>query len=77
MPRGGGYPQSRLPFAPLEHAIRARGLRKPDHYTGAWQAVHRGRRDGNLPLTAIDAICVRILGVHPASIYGDAWWEAA
>ena len=34
-----------------------------------WQA--RG-----IPLDAADKVAVKSLGVHPAALWGDLWWEA-
>ena len=37
------------------------------------KSIHRWAHDG-VPLFRVDEIAVKVLGVHPACIYGDAWW---
>lgn len=69
-------PFPRLDSTPVLRAIELRGLR-PGKNTNdpTWRLVNRARSQGLLPFWTADLICVRLLGVHPASIYGEAWWD--
>ena len=68
-----------LPAAPLAAAVEARLAGRPateimDPTTaGSYRsAVRRGRLSDAL----VDRICVRVLGSHPAVVYGHVWWDA-
>jgi hypothetical protein len=43
------------------------------------ERVHRGwqraKTQGWVSVWAADEICVKVLGVHPAVVFGDAWWQ--
>lgn len=68
-------PYPRLAAGPILEAIRVRQLVpgwKPD---AVWKLVQRARTQGIVPFWSADVICVRLLGVHPASVYGEAWWD--
>lgn len=67
-------PMPRLPVAPLLAAIAARGLRDNGHHESDWQIVTRAIRDGDLTVTCADKASIRLLGLHPCFIWGDAWW---
>lgn len=62
-----------LPAEPLGHCLADR----VDPFAGhkalekAWD---RARRAGHLTHVAADKIACRILGVHPAAVWGEAWW---
>jgi hypothetical protein len=35
---------------------------------------HRGERSGLLTVGAADELAVRLLGLHPALVWGETWW---
>lgn len=38
------------------------------------KALERAITEGDLTMTAADAICCRVLRLHPCLVYGDTWW---
>lgn len=79
----------RLPVEPLEHAVSLRGgvaelgARRDaddDESHQRWvertmRSLNRARRQGWVSVWAADELCVHLLGVHPAFIFGDIWWD--
>ena len=67
-----------LPFEPLRSRIEARlgphgvlvSLGDADR-----QAYYRAARSGVITVWAADRLCVDVLGLHPAAVYGATWWE--
>lgn len=41
------------------------------------RAYHRGAVVGTFTVYAADELAIRLLGRHPAEVWGDAWWDAA
>jgi len=40
-----------------------------------WQrAWHRAKKDGRITVSMADELCVHMLHMHPAEVYGDLWW---
>lgn len=79
----------RLPVEPLEHAVALRGgvaelgARRDagaDQEHQRWvertmRSFNRARRQRWVSVWAADELCVHLLGVHPAFIFGDMWWD--
>ena len=73
----------RLPLAPLAAHVRAqdlpdyrRGLAELARQTGVHvRQVQRWKHSG-IPLERADSMAIA-LGLHPAEVWGDEWWEAA
>jgi hypothetical protein len=40
------------------------------------RAHHLAVRASRLTVYATDELAIRLLGLHPAEVWGDAWWEA-
>lgn len=59
-----------LPAAPLVQHARARGL-DPQHHCGIDPKAER------VTLLTADRVSCDVIGVHPMSIYGNAWLTAA
>lgn len=58
-----------LPLEPLLTYLRAYG--GPE----AHDTVKRCRQHGWIGERAADRFACRVLGVHPALIWGEAWWD--
>jgi hypothetical protein len=41
------------------------------------RAFYRAQQLGRLTVYAADELAVRLLGLHPAEVWGESWWEAA
>lgn len=69
----GPCKQPTLPAAPLlaalERTAYAAALSDTDE-----KAIERARKTGRLRPHVADRLAVRLLGTHPALIYGDSWW---
>ena len=75
MPKGR-KPEQRLPFGPVLELYPNQSLRTMASMFGVtWTAV-RDWIDGGVPLHRADTLAVKCMGLHPASVWGDAWWEA-
>ena len=79
--------ETRLPVGPILRHLHLRGgdvvgtcLATAGYHKGTAaragldKALERAINDGHLTLTAADAICCHVLGLHPCLVYGDAWW---
>ena len=75
----------RLSPEPLLAAFERRGgieavleLREIDHAERrrASRALHHARRHGFIGVFQVDTLCINVLGVHPAQVYGEAWFTA-
>ncbi len=75
-----------LPAAPLLKLISTRGgiaelsTRRGDQVHGtnrrrAEKSYARILDAGCVTLDAADRMCVELLGMHPAEVYGEQWWE--
>lgn len=67
-----------LPFEPLRASIEARlGPLGVLVSLGdvSRQAYYRAARSGIITVWAADRLCVDVLGLHPAAVYGSLWWE--
>ncbi len=73
----------RLPIAPLVRLVeRAGGCAAASTRTGLDNdrldrlraAYHRGRKAGEVTVGIADELAIRFLGLHPALVWGDAWW---
>lgn len=64
----------RLPVEPLLLSLHASGITRTNH--PLWTAIDRGRHNGYVSAASADRIAVRMLGRHPAEIWGEAWWAA-
>lgn len=49
----------------------------PSRLEALERAYQRAARAGRLTVYAADELAVRLLGLHPAEVWGDAWWEPA
>ena len=75
MPRGR-KPQQRLPFAPVLELYPNQSFRGlADIFGVTWTAI-RAWTERGVPFHRADEIAVRRMGVHPASVWGDDWWDA-
>ena len=75
MPRGS-KPQQRLPFDPVLALYPEQSLRGlADLFGVTWTAVKAWSERG-VPVNRADTLAVTCMGLHPASVWGDAWWEA-
>jgi hypothetical protein len=65
-----------LPAEPLVAAVQARGgVRACVGADGALERAYgRARGSQRLTIAAADKLAVRVLGMHPALLWGDAWW---
>lgn len=45
----------------------------------AWDRMCRSmsEKSGTIDIDTADLLAVKLLGMHPANVYGDEWWEAA
>ena len=74
--RRQGAPAPSLPVGPLLRQVELRG--GPDA-CGAWrgsaeeQALRRAAVDGRVTYDQMDVLAVRLLGMHPIELWGDAW----
>jgi hypothetical protein len=74
VPRGVSKPIERLPFAPIAQLYPEQSLRGlADMFGVTWTAV-RAWADRGVPVHRADHLAVNCLGLHPASVWGDAWW---
>lgn len=66
----------RVPAGSLVAAVEAsRGV--PRHLSqSAERAFYRAKRSGRLTLDMAETLAHELLDEHPASIWGEAWWEA-
>ena len=74
-----------LPAAPLiERIERAGGLRGCGILRGNGggreaerlaKVFARARARGTIRIHPADELCIRALGVHPVSVWGDLWWS--
>lgn len=75
MPRGR-KPQARLPFEPISRLYPDQSLRSlADMFGVTWTAISAWEQRG-VPINRADDIAVTRLGLHPASLWGAAWWES-
>lgn len=75
MPRGR-VAQHRLPFGPVLKLYPDQSLRGLANIFGVtWTAVAQWAERG-VPVDRADEIAVHRMGLHPASVWGDAWWDA-
>jgi hypothetical protein len=77
-----GLAMLQVPVGPLVEQLgdlwpvhaRARGL--PAKRVSAWQVlVRRGSERGTLSVYAADDICINLLGMHPAAVWGPLWYR--
>jgi hypothetical protein len=70
-------PRAVLPAEPLLERVRTRGgfraCTTPDE--ALERAYSRALASGQLTPAAADRLAVRVLGEHPAMVWGDDWWE--
>lgn len=89
MPRRAGFSRTLerewLPFEPLSRfqpepfAERSAtgsawhgGLGGNNRLARAW---HRAKKDGRITVSMADELCIHLLHLHPAEVYGDLWWK--
>lgn len=76
----------RVPFPPLESLIAARGGLSAVLHAGGihrdapdWErfekAIAKATDSGRMTVYAADRFAVEVLGCHPSSVWGDAWWH--
>lgn len=73
---------TRLPAAPIVERVEARGgiakvlgpRRLHPHLHRAYYAI---RARGTVTASMADELCIRVLRLHPALVYGLDWTEAA
>jgi hypothetical protein len=63
-----------LPAAPLIEAVQRRGIQVGR--SSLAQAYYRARR-GRLTVWQADVLAVKLVGEHPAMLWGPLWWEGA
>ena len=74
MARGGSKPVKRLPFAPIAQLYPDQSFRGlADLFGVTWTAI-RAWSERGVPVNRADHLAVTRLGLHPASVWGDAWW---
>ncbi len=72
----GSKPVARLPFAPIANLYPDQSLRGlADMFGVTWTAIKAWTERG-VPVHRADNLAVTCLGLHPASVWGDAWWES-
>lgn len=73
----------RLPAAPLMKHLRAcdelnesgGGVRTAaSRSTRYRRALVRAQETGEVSARLADELCVKVLGMHPCEVYGEAWW---
>lgn len=74
--RRHGAVQPHIPAGDLITAVQARQLCLHRYPEAVQRAYFRAARTGSLTLAAADHLAVALLGEHPATIWGDEWWEA-
>lgn len=68
----------RLPFAPMQAAVERSGLVHAllfPRNTKDARTWYEARARGYFTWKQADHIAVKLLGRHPAEIYGDTWWD--
>lgn len=79
-----GYQPTRLPARPLLDFIDKLGgwtLVADRAQLGVKERAQMrnllalGRRRGTVTMATADRICIDVLDLNPADIYGDAWWD--
>jgi len=65
----------RIPFAPMDSALRRAGVIGGQLPPALDRAVHRGRSSGWITPRAADLLACQVLREHPALIWGPAWWD--
>lgn len=75
--RPAGVTRPSVPATPLVAAIEARGLAVTRRSSSAARAFHRAKLAGRLTVDAAEKITHELLDEHPATIWGDLWWEAS
>lgn len=65
--------EQRFDIAPILAAIEARGILENKH-AGIWRLLHRAKVRGYCGALTADRLSIVILGLHPALVWGDAWW---
>jgi hypothetical protein len=53
-----------------------RGTKDHREICRLYALYHRGERAGLLTVNAADELAVRLLGLHPAHVWGEVWWRA-
>lgn len=70
----------RVSAQPLLDAValrsRARGESIAPYGTAEGRAIDRAKADGHLDYFAADRLAIRLLGTHPALLWGAEWNEA-
>jgi hypothetical protein len=77
MPRKGPMPAPKLPVEPLlefHDGMNILSIARALHCTNS--DIYRWKREG-ITIWRADQIAVDKLGVHPAVVWGEMWWEAA
>ena len=73
----------RLPAAPLMKLLRAcddlvngsGGVRTAAACSPRYRRViERAAERGYMSARLADEVCVKVLGLHPCEVFGDAWW---
>lgn len=70
---------ARLGVEPLTRALEAIGgfpSRELEHVSRLSRSYQRAVRRGSITPAQADELCTRILGCHPAEVYGQQWWDA-
>lgn len=69
-----------LPLGPIEAELRRRNWTAVEAFglgTPLLRNWSRSKRRGYVTVAAADLICTKVFGRHPATLYGDAFWEGA
>ena len=66
----------KLPARPLLKAVRDRGITIAREDATWRRALEKAAVAGEVSAVVADELCVRLLGLHPFEVYGDAWWMA-
>lgn len=75
----GGRVYPRLPGVsakPLVVAVLAQGVPVNRYSRATQRAFYRAKESGRVTLAAADQLAHDLLGEHPATLWGDAWWDA-
>ena len=71
---GGRHPDARLSVRPLVAYVRHKALVIEEWPDGHQSDFYRAQKEGRISFFAADRICCH-LGFHPASVFGEKWWD--
>lgn len=60
---------------PLLEVLARRRVPLDGHGQLLERAVHRAKISGRVTLRDADRLAVKLLGEHPAMVWGPAWWD--